>query len=150
MSYTFTNLDIQNITRIIGTAHQELGNSWSWHLKLPETGQALVFSIYNDISLSKTLKGSLISVQTQHGYFEMHDCSGYMVFEPDEIIFVRVSHDTASCLTIGKQCTCSLYSNIRREMLNADFTSLEAPVLLSAMQLSLTEGLLSEIEERGQ
>ena len=150
MSYTFTNSDIQNITRIIGTAPMELENSWSWHLKLPDTGQALVFSIYNDISLSKNQKGSLVSVQTQHGYFEMHDCSGYMVFEPDEIIFVRVSIDTASCLTIGKQCTCSLYSNISREMLNTDFTTLEGPVLLSAMQLSLTEDLLNEIDDREQ
>jgi hypothetical protein len=148
MSYTFTVQDIESIVAVIGDFSNKIDNTWSWHLKVPETSQSIVFSIHNEINLSKNLVGSLISVQTQHGYFEMHDCSGFMAFEPDEIIFVRVNDDTASCLTIGRHCTCSLFSNIRMENLNSDFSSLDPSVLLSAMQLSLTEGLLMDIKGR--
>jgi len=81
-------------------------------------------------------------VQTHHGYYELHDISGYLVFEPDEIIFVQAEKNTVSSIIIGKLCTCSMYSNIRREILKADFSTLDNAVLLSAMQLSLAESIL--------
>lgn len=142
MNFRFSDENIKEIASILDAEVENKDDSWTFQLHDSETRQSLVFTIYNDIDLGAENKGTLVSVQTQHGYFEIHFCNGYMVFEPDEIIFFEAKPDTVSCLIVGKQCTCSMFSNINRSLLKADFTSLEAPVLLSAMQLSLTEDVL--------
>ena len=141
----FKDDDIKKITDTLGVDHKDTGNAWSWKLANEETGQQLVVTITNDVNLGKDRQGSLISVQTHHGYYELHDCLGYIVFDPDEIIFVNAKDDLISCMIIGRQCTCSMYSNISRDILSADFGSLDPAVLLSAMQLSLAEDKLPEI-----
>lgn len=143
MSYFFTKDDINTITGILGGEFRDYENSFSWKLENKDTSQTLVLSIHNNIQLNKDSSGSLISVQTQHGYFEMHGCMSYMVFEPDEVIFVFYTGETLSSLIVGKQCSCSMFGNISRDILNADFSELDPAVLLAAMQLSLTESILA-------
>ena len=143
MSYYFTKDDIGTISKVLGGELREYDNSWSFKLNNPETSQTLVLSIHNNIQLNKNNSGSLISVQTQHGYFEMHGCMAYMVFEPDEVIFVFYNEETLSSLIIGKQCSYSMFGNISRDILNADFSELDPAVLMAAMQLSLTESILA-------
>lgn len=142
MAFSFTDDDIKTITKVLQTKPERLENAWSWHMENKHTRQSLVFTIYADVDLGKGRNGALISAQTHHGYYELHECHGYMVFEPDEIIFVNASKDRVSSLIIGKQCTCSMYSNISRDILSADFAALDPSVLLSAMQLSITEEIL--------
>lgn len=144
MAYIFTNDDINSISNILQLESKPYQNAWSWQLKNNENNQSLLFTIYNNVELGSEHFGSLISVQTQHGYYELHDCSCFMIFEPDEIIFINDSSERVSCLIIGKNCTCSMYSNIDKKILNADFSALDPAVLLSAMQLSITEAVLSE------
>jgi len=142
MSYSFTKEDIENISEIFGKTSKEFDNSWSWRIDNKDTNQSLVISIHNQVKLGKASEGSLISVQTQHGYFELHDCTAYVVFEPEEIIFVHADDEKVSSMIVGNHSTCSMYTNISRGILNSDFTSLDPAVLLSAMQLSLTESVL--------
>lgn len=142
MKFTFTENNIKEIGKTLQASVEKSADSWTFQLHNPNTRQSLFFVIYNNIDLGGGEKGTLVSVQTQHGYFEIHFCNGYMVFEPDEIIFFESKPETVSCLVIGKECTCSMFSNINRSLLEADFTTLDAPVLLSAMQLSITENVL--------
>ncbi len=142
MAFTFKNEDIDRISGILGSKPEEYPEAWSWNMKNHETGQALIFTIYNRVKTGKENESNLVTVQTQHGYFELHSCSGFLLFEPDEVIFFNAEPDKVSCLIIGKQATCSLYSNIDRGLLNSDFASLDSPVLMSAMQLSLVEEML--------
>jgi len=144
MEYKFKEEDIKTISKVLNASCSVHEKSWTLQLSNPEAKQSLVLSIYNEVQLGHKFIGSLISVQTLHGYFELHDCIGYVTFEPDEIIFVQSSGENVSCMIIGKQCTCSLFTNIRKEILKTDFNSLDPAVLLSAMQLSLTESILSE------
>jgi hypothetical protein len=58
------------------------------------------------------------------------------------VIFLQNTESKVSSLIIGKNSSCSLFSNISRDILGADFSELDPAVLLSAMQLSLTEGSL--------
>lgn len=142
MSYFFTKDDISTISKVLGGELREYENSWTCKLSNPDSSQTLVLSIHNKIQLNKNNSGSLISVQTQHGYFEMHGCMAYMVFEPDEVIFVFYNEENLSSLIVGKRCSCSMFGNISRDILNADFSELDPAVLMSAMQLSLTESIL--------
>lgn len=143
MPYTFTNDDIEKIDEILNTKAQNNGNNWTWRVSNSETNQSFVISIYNNVSLHNNDDISIISIQTKQGYYELHDCFAYLVFEEDEIIFIQASEKYVSCLVISKQGTCSMYSNINRDILNADFSKLDPAILMSAMQLSLTENLLN-------
>lgn len=144
MGFAFSENDIKQITKVLGADVNSQGNNWSWHLKNSETRQSLVINVYNGIKIGIESEGALVSVQTLHGYFELHDCIGFLVFEPDEIIFVQASGGTVSSLIVSGQCNCSMYTNISRDILKSDFNNLDPAVLLSAMQLSLTESILPE------
>lgn len=142
MAIFFTKEDIDKISKMLDAKSEEFDRGWSWNLKNPANKQSLVFTVYKDAQVSESAKGSLVSVQTQHGYFELHDCDAFMLFEPDEVIFTQSGNNRVNCLVIGKECNCSMFSNINRAILNADLTDIDSPVLLSAMQLSLTESII--------
>ncbi len=142
MAYTFSKDDISNISNLLDAEVKDFGNAYSWQLSNAQTQQNMVINLHNDVALGGDVKGSMISVQTQHGYYELHDCSFYIEFEPDEIIFVNADEEYVSCLIVGKQCSCSSFSKIRKEIINADFGKLDPAVLLAAMQLSITESKL--------
>lgn len=147
MNKKFTKQDIDAISNIIGRPYQEMDTSWAWKLVNTETKQTLVFTIFNEITQGNNPELiSIISVQNNQGYFELHNCTDYLLFEPDEVIFINANAEAISSLTIGNSATVSMFSNINRELLKKDFSELEAPLLLSAMQLSLADTMLdSEI-----
>lgn len=140
---SFTDKDINIISKTLEAEPQVSENAWSWRLHNVESRQTLVITLYNNVNFEKEDNGSLISVQSQHGYFEMHNPTGYMIFEPDEVIFLQYDNKYVSSLVIGRQCTCSMFSNIERNILNADFRELAPPLLLAAMQLSIAESKIS-------
>jgi hypothetical protein len=111
-------------------------------LKSPDNSKPLVFTIYNSVDLGGGITGSMVSVQTRHGYYELHGINEILFFEPDEIILIKSDDKYLSCLILGSECTCSVYSNIRRDILKSDFSELHPAVLLSAMQLSITESVI--------
>lgn len=145
MKLTFTQIEIDNIAKTLGCEVNKFDEGFGWKLNNKESGQSLLCNVYTSAQLNDDNSGVLVSVQTQHGYFELHDCNAFMVFEPDEIIFLQSTESKLSSLIIGKNASCSLYSNISRDILGADFGTLDPAVLLSAMQLSLTDGMLPEL-----
>lgn len=143
MAYTFTIEDISTITATLRAEVKPLERSWYFRLTNPETRQSLAITLHNDVQLDESSTGSIVTAQTQHGYFEIHNCTGFVVVEPDEVIFVSSQGEYVSSLVVGAQCTCSLFSNIRKSIISADFSKLDASVLMAAMQLSLTEQVLA-------
>lgn len=144
MNFKFTDSDINNIENILNSNPKKFENSWQWQIKKADNTKPLVLSVHNNVKLGEGLEASMISVQTQHGFYELHNIDGYIIFEPDEIFFLKSYEETVSALIVGKECTCSLFSGVRKELLNSDFSELDPAVLLSAMQLSVTESELSE------
>lgn len=142
MAFLFTDEDIKRIAETLGGEPQTTGDETSIWLTNPVSRQSLTVNLHNNVQLGKDRTGALVVAQTQHGYFELHDCSGFMVFEPDEVIFIGSEGEYISSIVVGGQCTCSMFVNIRREILSTDFTRLDPRVLMSAMQLSLTEDIL--------
>lgn len=142
MAFEFTNDDIRKISDVLGVKEKGSGGTWSWQIKDSDNYKPMVLTLYGKAGLGGDSEGPLLSVQTRHGYYELHDISHYLFFEPDEIIFINAGEEKLSSLIIGRQCTCSLYSNINRSILNSDFSELDPAVLLSAMQLSITENVL--------
>lgn len=147
MSFTFSASDIQTIERILGTPPTSTDSDTMFRLSNEKTRQSLTLTVSNEVALGNDRIGALVVVQTQHGYFELHGCSGFVPFDPDELIFIGTEHTSNGTrltgMVIGKECTCSMFVNVSKENLTADFTELDPRILMSAMQLSLTEELVS-------
>ncbi len=142
MAFSFIEQDIDTISSILGQKPESFENSWTWNLRNDASDKPMIINLYNSINFDGDKEGSIVSVQTRHGYYELHNLTGYLVFEPDEIIFICSKKKTLSCLIVGKGNTCSFYSNIQKKMLHRDPTELDPAVLLAAMQLSLIENKL--------
>lgn len=131
------------MSAILGAKPHETDGEYLFTLSNPQTRQSLTLNVSNNVGLGDDIRAALVIAQTQHGYFELHSCTGFMVFEPDELIFVSENNDLISGLIVGKQCTCSMFTNVRRSNLSADFTELDPRLLMSAMQLSVAEAMLA-------
>lgn len=142
MSLSFDSEKIKKISAILGVEPDKYDDSWIWKLTSPDTKKPLVCTLYHNIE-NDSKKLSLISVQTQHGYYEMHNISDLLIFEPDEVIFINKKSEKISCLILGKEGSCSLFSNIDKNLISADFAELNPALLLSAMQLSITESVVN-------
>ncbi|MCX7737366.1 MAG: hypothetical protein N2319_11735 [Candidatus Kapabacteria bacterium] len=138
----FEQEDIRKISDILRVEPEFVGGSYIINLFNKDLNQLLFLSINNDIDYENNEESSIISVQTQYGYFELHNCTNYMIFEPDEVIFINSNEDKVSCLIISKDANCSMFSDIKRALLKTDISQLNSSVLLAAMQLSLIEKVL--------
>jgi hypothetical protein len=92
-----------------------------------------------DIFFEEGNKG-LISVYTDNAHLQLQSCDGFILSNMlEEIIFISESNDKISGLIISKQGDCSLYSNVKKELLNKDFMELSSEKLLAAVALSVVE-----------
>ncbi len=144
MAFRFKDDDIIIISQILKQNPELFLDSWTWNLKDPDGHKPLIITLYNNIELSADNCGSIVSVQSRHGYYELHNIKYFLPFEPDELIFLSENNNTLSCLTIGKNSTCSLFSNINKDLLKFNFADLHPAVLMAAMQLSITESVLED------
>ncbi len=144
MKCEFNKEAIDKISKTLGAEPEVNKNVWMWKLSNPENKQSLILTLNKDINFSRSDKGCLISVQTLYGYYELHNPISYMIFEPDEIIFLFSDEKTISSIIIGKQCTFSMYANISRNLISKDYKELDPAILLSVLQLSITESILSD------
>jgi hypothetical protein len=141
-SFAFSADDIRRISEIVDVPTQSHDGEYLFSLSNSQTRQSLTLNVSNNVELGDDRRGALVIAQTQHGYFELHDCTAFLVFEPDELIFVSANETHISGLVVGKQCTCSMFTNVRRSNLSADFAEIDPRLLMSAMQLSVAEMLL--------
>jgi len=97
----------------------------------------------NFISLDIFLESAgtgLVSVYTDNAHLQLQSCSGFIMSNMlEEVIFVSESGDSISGLIISKQGDCSLYSNVKKELLNKDFMELSSEKLLAVVALSVVE-----------
>ena len=132
----FTAETLDSIVTLLGARREALGSDTVLYIESGGPTPAIVLTI---ASLDKG--ASVISAQTIHGYFELHDVDRVVPVETGEVIFVAERDDRISGLVVGKEGTCSLFSNVARATISADFTTLEPPLLLAAMQLGLAENI---------
>jgi hypothetical protein len=143
MTIPFSAQDIEAIARVLDISPTKQDSAWMWQMVNGSTGQAQTVMVHESVDFGNDEVGSLIAVQTGHGYFELHGCNHVMLFEPDEVIFLRVDDLHVSSMVIGKNCTCSMFAPIKRELLRTDPILLDPAVLMSAMQMSIAESILS-------
>lgn len=142
--------DVATIEGMLGTATMPDETTWFWNLRDEHSGRVLALTISNttldvDAPDGQGAMACVVSVQTHQGYLELHDVTGYLCIEPDEVMFIAKHNDRFDSLVVGKTCTCSQFGNIRASLIRADLTNLNPSLLLAAMQLSLAESLLESL-----
>ena len=152
---TLTQQDIDNIAEVLGKPEQPDDKSWFWNLREEKHGRVLALTVTHVPLGGQGDKGTggqgqegdqefavVASAQTHQGYVELHDITGYLIIEPDEIMFVAKQGDRFSSLVVGKSCTCSQFGNIQASLLQGDLAELDPALLMAAMQSSLAESLV--------
>ncbi|GAB4329754.1 MAG: hypothetical protein Kow0074_26310 [Candidatus Zixiibacteriota bacterium] len=141
----FTDADIDRIANCLQPESRSFETD---HHRLKLVNQAdrrmLVLEIYPSVRLGREL-GSMVVVYTLGGHLQIHNCTGFVVSEElGEVTFVGESLDRLSGLVVEREAACSLYANVKRELISGDFTNLGVEVMLSGVALSLTEDLLDK------
>ena len=116
-------------------------------VKLLKSGEVSSLNLVNKVKASKISvdiikedKSTLISVYTENAHLQLQNCNYFIISEMlSEAIFVSETEDTISGLIISATGDCSLYSNVKKSLLKADYSKLESEKLISAIALSLTE-----------
>jgi hypothetical protein len=143
MSYRFTEADYSAISAILGVEGTVEATGCIWQMVHNDTRQAQIVTLMNDIDYPNGSQGSAVIVQTKHGYFELHECSGYITFEPDEVIFVTERAEYISRVwswASSAHVQCSHRFKKMHYMLI--LVNLHPSLIMSAMQLSLAEEIL--------
>jgi hypothetical protein len=141
----FTDADIDRIANCLKPESRSFETD---HHRLKLVNQSdrrmLVLEIYPSVRLGKEL-GSMVVVYTLGGHLQIHNCTGFVVSEElGEVTFVGESLERLSGLVVEREAACSLYANVKRELISGDFTNLGVEVMLSGVALSLTEDLLDK------
>ncbi|MBS1492141.1 MAG: hypothetical protein JST55_01440 [Bacteroidetes bacterium] len=134
MSSQFTH-SIKLIEELLGVEFSNDGNLYSVNLKNSKT--------HTDIHVELHLEAEnnfLVSVYTNNCHLQLQNCSNIIVSNMlEEFIFTSETEEFISGMIISKQGDCSLYSNVKKSILNSDFSELNSEKLLSAVALSITE-----------
>jgi hypothetical protein len=142
MAFTFSQEDIQRISKTLGATAKHKGNNVRLEIEEKESKRRLALEIYPDIQIGRR-RGSLVSVYTRTSHLQLHFCTAYVLSDMlGEVTFVGESDGKLSGLIVEREGGCSLYANVDREILSGDFTTLGPEVMLSGIALSLTETML--------
>ena len=134
MSSQFTN-NIKLIEELLGVNFTIIEKLYSINLKNSKTHT----DIHVEIQTEEDDK-FLVSVYTNNCHLQLQNCSNVIVSNMlEEFIFTSETEEFISGMIISKQGDCSLYSNVKKSILNSDFSELNSEKLLSAVALSITE-----------
>jgi hypothetical protein len=144
MKKVFQEEDIKKIAQTLSVEPKFKGNNYRFEIVNAERSTKLSVEIYADIQIGKRT-GNLITVYAPSSHLQLHFCTGYVVSEMlGEVTFIGESEDKLSGLIVEREGGCSLYSNVDRDILSGDFTTLGPEVMLSGVALSLAEDILPE------
>ncbi len=114
-----------------------LKNEKTYSLKIQNS--ILKSNIALDIYLDPS-EDNLISLYSENSHLQLQSCRYFIISNMlEEVIFYTESGNKISGLIISKKGDCSLYANVDRSTLVADFMNLNSEKLLSAVALSVIE-----------
>lgn len=138
---SITQIDIDTCVTVLGAPQSADASSWFWSLRDPSSDRVLVVSLTTGVDLGDG-PTTIVSAQTPQGYVELHDVTGLLYIEPDEVMFIAKRDERFSSLVVGRTATCSQFANIRSSLLRSDFSELNPAALMAALQMSLAENMI--------
>lgn len=144
MKKVFQKQDIEKIAATLAVEPKFKGNNYRFEIVNAERNLKMSVEIYPDIQIGRRT-GNLVTVYAPSSHLQLHFCTGYVVSEMlGEVTFIGEAGDKLSGIIVEREGGCSLYSNVDREILSGDFTTLGPEIMLSGVALSLAEEILPE------
>jgi hypothetical protein len=126
---------LSKIESLFGRKFEDQGDSFALKIKNSKNKNFISLEIFFEEGNT-----GLISVYTDNAHLQLQSCTGFILSNMlEELIFISESDDKISGLIISKQGDCSLYANVKKELLNKDFMELSSEKLLAAVALSVVE-----------
>jgi hypothetical protein len=126
---------LSKIESLFERKFEEQGDSYSLKIKNIKNKNFISLELFFEENNT-----GLISVYTDNAHLQLQSCEGFILSNMlEEVIFISESGDKISGLIISKQGDCSLYSNVKKELLNKDFMELSSEKLLASVALSVVE-----------
>ena len=150
MSFAFTENDFTRIGHVLNAPGQREDDSVRYKLQDAVTGRAITLEITCGLSLPKDMKAealdNLITVMTSNSLLQLQGCTGFIDSkELGEVIFFARRGGVTNGLVVEREAGCSLYSNFDNRLLSTDFTQLSPELIMSAVALSLTGDLFTDL-----
>jgi hypothetical protein len=141
----FTKKDVDKISACLqAESVRKEKDHFRLKISAEEGRRNLILELYPEVTLGKG-KGPMVVVYISNGHLQLHSCSGYVISEElGEVTFVGECGDKISGLVVERQAGCSLYANVKRELLSGDFTKFGVEVMLSGVALSLAEEIIEK------
>ncbi len=128
--------DINFISELFDQKVEIVDKTYSWTLKDSTNNPSIHFSIYTDVDINnKSI--TIVSVQTNYGYYELHEIKKWSFFPPDEIFFFAEHENILSSLSISKNRGVSFFANVDKSIMTKDILELDSALVLSTIQMSL-------------
>ncbi len=141
----FTQKDIDKIASCVkAESVRKEQDHFRIKISAEEGRRTLILELYPEVTLGKG-KGPMVVVYTSNAHLQLHSCSGYVLSdELGEVTFVGESAGKISGLVVEREAACSLYANVKRDLLSGDFTKFGVEVMLSGVALSLAEEIIEK------
>lgn len=125
-------LEMENLLSLKFTKNE---NTYSLRIQDPKLKSNIALDIFIDPD-----EDNLVSLYSENSHLQLQSCRYFIIsYMLEEIIFYTESENKISGLIISKKGDCSLYANVDRSILAADFMNLNSEKLLSAVALSVIE-----------
>lgn len=130
--------DIHSIAKLFGEPTIEGDNSYSWAINQESPNRVVYLRLFTGIEVQgKTEKATLVSIISASGYYELHNCSKVIIFEPDEVIFLSKSDNRISSLTVRPTGSVSVFSNIDTDIMLQNIAELDPALVMAFTQLAI-------------
>lgn len=144
--FRFTEKDIQEISKVLGVEPIKRVDNYRLVIENSTEKRKLSLEIYPTIPIGDD-EGSLVSIYTMNSHIQLHFCTGYVTSESlGEVVFISEYQGRLSGVIVEKGAGCSVYANVKRNILSGDFTQLAPEVMLSGIALSVAEHLIPDTE----
>ena len=125
-------LEMENLLNLKFTKNE---NTYSLRIQDPKLKSNIALDIFIDPN-----EDNLVSLYSENSHLQLQSCRYFIISNMlEEIIFYTESENKISGLIISKKGDCSLYANVDKSILAADFMNLNSEKLLSAVALSVIE-----------
>lgn len=132
---------IQLISDTLGVTPKKTANVYRFELKDEESGRKLAFEIQLDLEIEGN-NTNIVSVYSHNSFMQLHNCTAFVASDIlNQVTFFGKDANRISGLIIEKEAGCSLYANVREQLLKSDFTKLPPEVMMCSVALSLTDSI---------
>jgi hypothetical protein len=141
MHFDFTSSHASEISSVLGVPFKQTADVLRYELHDEASGRKLALEIHTGLNVNGH-RTNLVSVYSAQTFLQLHNCTGFIASDLlEQVTFYGKTGELTTGLIVEKSAGCSIYANVREELLKGDFTLLPTELMMCSVALSLTDSL---------